>query len=451
VTEQLSTAAGGIAGPGGENADHPVSPPAALVHAILLSALFLVVYGGTSWITSWRSDVGTWYYAWERWIPFVPLMIVPYMSIDVFFVAAPFVCRSRGELRLLSRRITFAILVAGICFLVYPLQLAVTRPTPTGWLGAIWTWFIGLDRPYNLLPSLHITLRTILADLYSRHTHGLARWVTNAWFSLIGLSTLLTYQHHVVDVIGGFILATFCFYLVGEAPWRLPMERNLRVGSKYAALGLALSLVCAAAWPWSAVLLWPIVAVAIVMLGYFFLGPAVYRKQNGRLPLSAKVVLAPVLLGQYVSWLYYRRQCRAWDEVVPGVWIGRRLSEREAADAVSQGVAAVLDLSVEFSEARPFLAIPYCHVPILDLTAPAEMQLAEAVAFIDKHAAQGVVYVHCKIGYSRSAAAVGAWLLATGRVASVEDAIERLRSSRSAIVIRPEILRVLVQWQRRLS
>ena len=37
-------------------------------------------------------DVGTWVFAWERLIPFVPLMIVPYMSIDLFFVAAPFLC-----------------------------------------------------------------------------------------------------------------------------------------------------------------------------------------------------------------------------------------------------------------------------------------------------------------------------------------------------------------------
>ena len=63
-----------------------------------------------------RGDVGTWYYAWERFIPFVPLMIVPYMSIDLFFVAAPFVCSTPDELRILARRIAFAILVAGVFF-----------------------------------------------------------------------------------------------------------------------------------------------------------------------------------------------------------------------------------------------------------------------------------------------------------------------------------------------
>src|SRR5882724_6122609 len=143
--------------------------------SVLLSLLFLGVYGATNWITSQRTDVGTWYLAWERVIPFVPWMIVPYMSIDLFFVAGPFLCGDKRELGTLARRIIFAILVAGACFLVIPLRLAVDRPRADGWLGDVFTTFQGMDQPYNLFPSLHITLRTILASLYVRHTRGLVR------------------------------------------------------------------------------------------------------------------------------------------------------------------------------------------------------------------------------------------------------------------------------------
>ncbi len=423
----------------------------ALVRTIALSILFVVIYGGTSWITSLRSDVGTWYYAWERFIPFVPWMVIPYMSIDLFFVAGPFLCRDRQELRTLSRRIILGIIAAGICFLVYPLQLGVERPSATGWIGVIWNWFKGMDRPYNLLPSLHITLRTILADLYVRHTGGIPRLVAHVWFSLIGFSTLFTYQHHVVDVIGGFILATFCFYLVGEAPWRLPVVPNSRIGWRYAALCVVLLMLSAATWPYGAILIWPVIAVAIVTAGYFALGPGIFRKQAGRLPLSARIVLAPVLIGQYLSLLYYKRQCRPWDVVAPGVWIGRRLNDAEADAAVSEGVSAVVDLAGEFSEARPFLRVQYRHFPVLDLTAPSQTQLAEAVAFIEREATHGIVYVHCKIGYSRSAAVVGAWLLSTRRAGNVVDAILQLRAVRPAIVIRPEIRHALDEFERRTA
>jgi protein-tyrosine phosphatase len=431
-----------------KSAENPPGWRWSLVHTIALSLLFLVVYGGTSWITSLRTDVGTWYYAWERYIPFVPLMIIPYMSIDLFFAAAPFLCRSQSELKLLSRRITLAILVAGCCFLIYPLKLAVARPVVAGWLGVVWSWFVGMDRPFNLLPSLHIALRTILAQHYARYTFGMLRPMTSVWFSLIGFSTLLTHQHHVVDVIGGFILGAACFYLVTEMPLRLPMVRNTRVGLQYAALDAALVALCALTWPWGAILIWPIVAVSIVLAGHFFIGPSIFRKQLGRIPFSARVVLAPVLAAEYLSWMYYKRQCRPWDEVVPGIWIGRRLTDAEAREAVQQGVTAVLDLSDTFSEAKPFLQLAYCHLPVLDLTAPTALQLIDAVAFIERNVSAGIVYVHCKIGYSRSAAVVAAWLLATGGAGSLEDAISHLRSRRPSIVIRPEIREALQEFER---
>jgi membrane-associated phospholipid phosphatase len=403
-----------------------------------LSLLFLVVYNAANWITSLRPNVGTWHYEWERMIPFVPAMIIPYMSIDLFFAAAPFLCSSRRELRLLSGRITLAIAIAGICFLLFPLTLAVERPYVDGAIGIVFNWFRGVDYPYNLCPSLHIALRTILADLYARHTRGLGNWASNIWFSLIGFSTLLTYQHHVVDIVGGFILAAACFYLVREAPLRLPVERNLGIGRLYA-MGCALLLTVAIATrPWGLLLIWPAASLGIVAAGYFGLGPGIFGKHRGRLPLSSRFVLGPLLAGQWLSLLYYRRQSRTWDAVTERLWIGRRLSDREAADAVDAGVSSVIDLTGEFSEAAPFLAIDYRHIPVLDLTAPSMDQLDEAVAFIDQRIHEGVVYVHCKIGYSRSAAVAGAYLLAKGLAATVEDAIEHLRNTRASIVIRPE-------------
>jgi protein-tyrosine phosphatase len=410
---------------------------AALTSAAL-SALFVVVYGGTNWITSLRNDVGTWVYDWEFLIPFVPIMIIPYMSIDLFFVAGPFLCTDRHELRVLTRRIVFAILVAATCFLIYPLRCMYVKPPLEGWLGWIFGTFLTFDKPYNLLPSLHIALRSILADLYARHTSGAVRWASNIWFSLIGISTILTYQHHVVDVIGGFVLAAISFYVFPDAPERTAPARNRRVASYYA-IGTAVTLALAfATWPTGGLLLWPATSLGIMTAAYCGFGARVYRKTAGRLPLSTRFIMGPVLLGQWLSLLYYRRQCRAWDEVCPGLFIGRVLDAREAKLAIKHGVKAVLDLTAEFAETAAFRALRYRNIPILDLTAPTQEQLHEAVEFIAGESAQGAVYVHCKIGYSRSAAVVGAYLLASGQAATVDAAIECLRRVRPTIVIRPE-------------
>ncbi len=181
-----------------------------------LSAVFLVVYSGCNWITARHAGVGTFYFEWERGIPFVPFMILPYMSIDLFFVAAPFLCRTEKELSIFVKRVAAAILAAGICFLLFPLRFAFPRPHADGWLGAIFDWFRGMDAPYNLLPSLHAALMLILVDVYFRHTRGLSRAAIIAWFSLIAVSPVLTYQHHVVDIAGGFVLAACCFWLFRE-------------------------------------------------------------------------------------------------------------------------------------------------------------------------------------------------------------------------------------------
>lgn len=418
-------------------ADRP-SRRAALLASVALSLLFMVVYNAANWITSSRSDVGTLYFAWERHIPFVPAMIVPYMSIDLFFVVAPFLCRDRTELRVFSRRVTLAIVLAGAAFLLFPLTLAVERPHVDGAMGAVFNWFRGVDLPYNLCPSLHIALRTILAAMYARYARGLWLWASHVWFSLIGLSTLLTYQHHVMDVAGGFVLAAVCFYLVREQSLHLPVQANLRFAFRYGA-GSVLAAVLG--WwlrPWGWLLLWPAIALALTAAAYWRVGPGIYRKTHGRIPLSARALLEPMLFGQYLSLLYYRQQCDPWNAVTDRVWIGRRLTNSEAGRAVQAGVTAVIDLTGEFSEARPFLNAEYVHLPVLDLTPPSAQQLQQASAFINEQSRSGVVYVHCKIGYSRSAAVVGFWLVQSGLAESADAAMAWLRRVRPSIIIRPE-------------
>ncbi|MEO8439964.1 MAG: phosphatase PAP2 family protein [Spartobacteria bacterium] len=179
-----------------------------------MSLLFLVVYGGCLWITSQRHDVGLFYFGWERAIPFVPFFILPYLSIDLFFVVAPFLFPNEQALRLYVTRVAGAIVVAGAFFLLLPLRFAFPRPHAAGWLGVLFDWFRGLDAPYNLFPSLHAALLVFLFDAYARHLRGPARIATMVWFGLIALSPLLTHQHHVSDIAGGFVLAGLCMLLI---------------------------------------------------------------------------------------------------------------------------------------------------------------------------------------------------------------------------------------------
>jgi protein-tyrosine phosphatase len=423
----------------------------AMAASIGLSALFVVVYGWCNWFTAQRTNVPSLFFAWERSIPFVPWMIAPYLSIDLFFVAAPFLCRDNRELAAFSKRIAAAILVGGLCFLFFPLRFAFERPHAAGWLGALFDWFRTMDQPYNLLPSLHIALRTILAELYARHTRGLLRHASNLWFILIGLSAVLTYQHHVMDVVAGFALGAYCLYFFPESAAREPVTPNRRVGSYYLIGTFLLALLIAMFWPWGAVLIWPAISLAIAAAAYFGVGPGIFRKRDGRLPWTTWWALGPILLGQEFSRRYYRRECRAWDELNPRIRIGSILSNREATEAVRHGVVAVLDLTAEFSEAAPLRELKYRNIRVLDLTAPSLDQLEEMAAFIETESRHGIVFVHCKIGYSRTGAAAGAYLLRTGQVHSAREAIDVLRKVRPTIVVRPEAVAALNEFAAKVS
>lgn len=423
----------------------------AIRRSVLLSALFVAVYSGCNWFAARQTVVGTWYFAWERLIPFWPVMIVPYLSIDAFFVAAPFLCRDRDDLRIYTRRVVAAILGAGVCFVSMPLRFAFERPAAGGWAGVLIDTFASVDRPFNLFPSLHIALGVILADVYLRRTTGVLRALCAVWFVLIGLSTVFTYQHHVIDVAGGVALAVLVCYFAGARAARAGVSRNLRLAAYYMLAAAIFAALSAAWWPWGAVFLWPAVSVAIVSTAYMGGGAAIFRKSNGVIPLAARVVLGPCLAGQWLSLVYYRRQCRAFDEIAPNVWIGRRLTTAEAEDAIAQGVAAVLDLSAELSEAPPFTRVAYRNLPVTDLTAPTASQLDDAVRFIARHAPQGIVYVHCKIGYSRTAAVAGAYLLSTGMATTADEAIARIRRARPSVIVRPEAAAALRAFEMTLT
>jgi protein-tyrosine phosphatase len=198
-------------------------------------------------------------------------------------------------------------------------------------------------------------------------------------------------------------------------------------------------------------LLWPALSLAIVSMGHFGLGAGIFRKKSGRVPWITRVVLGPVLLGQWLSLLYYKLKSPAWNTLTDRVWIGRKLSNAEARRAIQKGVTAVLDLTGEFTEAAPFRRIVYRQLSILDLTAPPPAQLAAAIAFLNEQPQHGIVYIHCKAGYSRTAAVAGAYLLASHQADSAEEALSVLRARRPGIVIRPEARAAIELYQERLQ
>jgi len=418
------------------------------ITAICLSLFFVFVYSSCNSISAERNDIGILYFQWESYIPLIPCLIVPYMSIDIFYFFAPFLCSDSRELEVFVKRIALGIVIAGACFLYIPLTLFKPRPEVPGLFGPIFRFLQGFDQPYNLLPSMHIILRTILAHKYFQKSKGALRWAVFVWFSLIGFSTLFTYQHHVVDVIAGFIVAIAVFYIIpGNISERLPVIRNFKVGLIYVGMTLITYSLAITFQGWWFLLLYPAVSTMIVASAYFGLGPRIMRKNNGKIPFSSKIVLFPYFLGQRLSRVYYLRKTNLYDYVTDDIIIGAVLRDSDAAALKDAGVAGVLDMTAEFSENSVFRELSYLNIQVMDLTEPPQSHLEEAARFIHSNLKHGKVYIHCKIGFSRSVAAVAAYLLGYKVAHSCDEAFEIIKKARPAVVIRPEIVRALKTYQ----
>jgi len=183
-----------------------------------LALLFLVVYPVCNWVASVRAGVASFHFPWERSLPFVPLMIVPYLSLEVFFIVAPFLARTQRELGVYFRRMAAAILLSAACFLLFPLRCGFDQPHVSGILGAVFDHFRDVDLPYNECPSLHIAALVLLADMYLRRFRSAARGAVAVWFMLIGISPLLIYQHHLGGIATGILLGVFCLAWFKERP-----------------------------------------------------------------------------------------------------------------------------------------------------------------------------------------------------------------------------------------
>jgi hypothetical protein len=162
--------------------------------------------------------------------------------------------------------------------------------------------------------------------------------------------------------------------------------------------------------------------------------------------------LFPYLAGGWLTFPHYRRTAPPWVDVTPQLVLGRRLTEPEAREQIARGVRAVLDLTAECEAPPSFRALAYRNVPILDLTIPTPRQFAEAVDFIRAHAGDGgKVYLHCKLGRSRSASVAAAYLIAEGLAKDGAEAVAIVKRARPEIVVGKAALEALDRYAESLT
>jgi membrane-associated phospholipid phosphatase len=414
----------------------------ALAWLLFLAPFFFITYGLANWSASQRLDVPSLVFEWETAIPFWAWTILPYWSIDLLYGLSLFACLTRRELDTHAKRLLTAQAVAVTCFLLVPLRFAFPHPAADGVWGLMFDALAGFDQPFNQLPSLHIALAVILWALYARRLSGIARRAMELWFLLICGSVLTTYQHHFIDIPTGLALGALCLWAwpfadegngrAVAAQWQWTHDpARWRLAAAYAGGAVLLAALAIQVGGWALWLLWGSMSLLLVALAYAAIGAAAFQKRaDGRLAVAARWLFAPYRAAAWIN-------SRAWTwrdprpvVVADGVYLGRMPSARQLA---ASPFKAVVDLTAEF--AAPTSTRAYVAIPVLDLTTPPAAALAQAAEAIERLRAHGPVLVCCALGCSRSACAVAAWLLATGRVADVAAALATVRAARAIVVL----------------
>ncbi|RYJ02909.1 MAG: phosphatase PAP2 family protein [Acetobacteraceae bacterium] len=401
-----------------------------------LGPFFFASYGLATYLAGRRAEVPVIVFAWESAIPLLPWSIIPYWSIDLLYGLSLFLCTTRRELDTHAKRLLTAQCLAVACFIAVPLRFSVERPPLGGIPGQLFALLGEFDQPFNQAPSLHIALLVILWVRFAAHMHVPWRWALHAWFALIGVSVLTTWQHHFIDVPTGAWLGFLTLWLFPDggpgplAAFAVTRDgRRRRLALRYGAGGLLLASLALWAGGFAYWLLWPAASLLLVGLIYLALGPDAFQKgATGRLSLAARWLLGPYLWGARHNTRFWQGDGRATTRIAGDIALGRFPAPQIAAQ-----FATVIDLSAELP-GRPGRD-GYASIPMLDLATPEPARLRTAARAIEAACGRGPVLVNCALGYSRSAAAVATWLLAYGHCDSAEAAVAVIRAARPHIVL----------------
>ena len=356
-----------------------------LAALVVVAAIFYTSYGATNALASARANVPEIYFAWERALPFWAWSIVPYWSLNLLYALGFFLCRDAGELARYVTQLLAAQMIATLFFIAFPLQISWEKPAVSGFSGFLFSSLAAFDLPFNQAPSLHIILCVVVGAFYLRKARAVwLKAALAAWFALIGLSVLTTYQHHFIDIPTG--LAAGCLVLLilplEGAPLSFAIAREA-ARYKWAALYLGLAFLTlfaailgAKIWgAWMLWLSWASLSFALVACGYAFLGAGVFAKnEQGRHAFAAKALLFPYLCVARLNALFWLRGRRLSDEILPGLYLG---SVKQAGK-----FDAVLDCAAEFE--RPGGAQIYASVPMLDMITPSADELKRSADELER-------------------------------------------------------------------
>lgn len=153
--------------------------------------------------------------ALDRELPLIASWAIVYGALYLFLILLPvFVAR---EEELIRRTVHAYLLIWITSYVFFFLVFPTAAPRPARVIGegfAVWGLraLYSSDPPYNCFPSLHVAHSFVSAAACGR-VHRRLGIIATICATLVGLSTVFTKQHYVLDVVAGGFLAWVAYFM----------------------------------------------------------------------------------------------------------------------------------------------------------------------------------------------------------------------------------------------
>ena len=185
-----------------------------MIALILVVAFYTAGYLGLNYYTIGSLKFYDVSMAWEAHIPFYEIFVFAYAFVYVLVIILILAINDDKFMNQAVKAYLLNSCIHFIIFYFFPVRMEL-RPEviPDGTFvtefAAFWFW---LDKPTTLFPSAHVSM-SFLSAFFTYRINKKLGWFCIVCAAIVSVSVLLMKQHYVADVVAGFILCCFVFYL----------------------------------------------------------------------------------------------------------------------------------------------------------------------------------------------------------------------------------------------
>ncbi len=381
------------------------------VWLLYLGIVFFLLYGNANeYISRMQTNISL-FMQWEKDIPFIESFIIPYMSSDILFIIAFLLVQTRLSIKILALRSFFSIVISVLIFIFFPLKFAFEKPVVDNFLFDI----LKLDLPYNQMPSLHVSLAVILwFSMKNNIKSKFIKTILFIWLFLIILSTLFVYQHHFIDIPTGFLLGIIIVNLINEKKENyftksFTTPRSIKIALYYLVLSTIFMILSFKLS--SIIFLYLFLSIFTLSAVYAFGLNDFLISKNPYIKSFQQIFFLPYFIGSHLSWIYYKRKIPFICKFDENIYFGRQADEKEYKKLKELGIKEIINLCPELQFHKTDIIQKKYN--LLDLTIQDPQNILKIIKEIEN--SSNKVYIHCKLGMSRTILIISAYMLYKGK------------------------------------